>query len=54
LAKLKRYAKSHEIEFLPISAVTGEGIEKLKYAMAEKVEEVRRGSASKTEREVVS
>src|SRR5438552_10608999 len=42
LAKLKRYAKSHDIEFLPISAVTGEGIEKVKYAMAEKVDEVRR------------
>src|SRR3954470_1244144 len=54
LAKLKRYAKSHEIEFLPISAVTGEGIEKLKYAMAKKVEEVRRASAGKTENEVVS
>src|SRR4051794_27069269 len=42
LAKLKRYAKAHDLEFLPISAVTGEGVEKLKYAMAEKVEEVRR------------
>jgi hypothetical protein len=26
----------------PISAVTGEGVEKLNFAMAEKVEEVRR------------
>src|SRR5437764_8607630 len=42
LAKLKRYAKSRDLQFLPISAVTGEGIDKLKYAMAEKVEEVRR------------
>jgi GTPase len=42
LSKLRRYAKSHDLEFLPISAVTGESIEKLKYAMAEKVEEVRR------------
>src|SRR5205823_10745738 len=40
--KLKRYAKAHALELLSISAVTGEGIEKLKYAMAEKVEEVRR------------
>ncbi len=42
LTKLKRYAKSHGLEFFPISAVTGEGVERLKYAMAEKVEEVRR------------
>jgi GTP-binding protein len=42
LAKLKRYAKSRDLEFFPISAVTGEGVEKLKYAMADKVEEVRR------------
>src|SRR5437868_2419267 len=42
LAKLKKYAKSHSLELFPISAVTGEGVEKLKYAIAEKVEEVRR------------
>ena len=42
LAKLKKYAKSRGLEFFPVSAVTGEGIEKLKYAMAEKVEEIRR------------
>src|SRR5436305_10478048 len=45
LAKLKRYAKSRDLQFFPISAVTGEGIDKLKYAMAEKVEEVRRTPA---------
>ena len=42
LTKLKRYAKSHGLELFQISAVTGEGVEKLKYAMAEKVEHVRR------------
>jgi len=42
LAKLKRYAKLHGLEVFAISAVTGEGVDKLKYAMAEKVEEVRR------------
>jgi len=41
LAKLKRYAKKHKLDFFPISAVTGEGIEALKYAMAEKVDEAR-------------
>src|SRR5579872_5813658 len=45
LSKLKRYAKSRNLEFIPISAVTGEGIDKLKYAMADKVEEVRRAPA---------
>jgi GTP-binding protein len=41
LSKLKRYAKSQGLDFFAISAVTGEGIEKLKYAVAEKVQEVR-------------
>jgi GTP-binding protein len=42
LAKLKKYAKAHDLEFFAISAVTGEGIEKLKFAMADKVDQVRR------------
>jgi len=41
LAKLRRYAKKNRLELFPISAVTGEGVEKLKHAMAEKVEELR-------------
>ena len=41
LAKLKQYCKKKKLPLFPISAVTGEGIEKLKYAMAEKVEEMR-------------
>jgi GTPase len=44
LTKLKRYAKSHNLELFPISAVTGEGVEKLKYAVADKVEEIRRSA----------
>jgi len=44
VAKLKRYAKAHGLELLSISAVTGEGGEKLKWAMAEKVEEVRKAA----------
>ena len=48
LAKLKRYAKSHGLELFQISAVTGEGVEKLKYAMAEKVEQVRREAPVET------
>jgi GTPase len=41
LSKLKRYCKKEKLELFPISAVTGKGIDALKYAMAEKVEEVR-------------
>src|SRR3989440_2317485 len=41
LAKLKRYCKKHGLELFPISAVTGKGIDELKYAIAEKLEEVR-------------
>jgi GTPase len=37
LAKLKRYCKRKKLELYPISAVTGEGIEALKYAMAKKL-----------------
>ena len=41
VAKLKRYCKKNGLELFPISAVTGKGIEELKYAMADKVEELR-------------
>jgi GTP-binding protein len=41
LAKLKRYCKKQGLELLPISAVTGKGIEELKWAMAGKVDEVK-------------
>jgi GTP-binding protein len=46
LAKLKRYCKRKKLELLPISAVTGEGIEELKRAMAERVEKLRKAVAS--------
>ena len=41
LAKLKRYCKKKNLELFPISAVTGKGIDDLKYAIAEKLEEIR-------------
>jgi GTP-binding protein len=41
LAKLKRYCTRKQLELFPISAVTGKGIDALKYAMAEKVEAAR-------------
>jgi GTP-binding protein len=42
LAKLKRFAKKQGLELFAVSAVSGEGVEKLEYAMAEKVELIRR------------
>jgi GTP-binding protein len=41
LAGLKKYCKKQGLELFPISAVTGKGVEELKYAMAERVEELR-------------
>ena len=42
LAKLKQYCKKKKLPLFPISAVTGEGIEKLKFALAENVQELRK------------
>jgi GTP-binding protein len=42
LAKLRQYCKKRGLPLNPISAVTGEGIEKLKHAVARKVMELRR------------
>jgi len=44
LTKLKAYCKQQKLELFPISAVSGEGIEKLKFAMAEKVRELQEES----------
>ena len=49
LAKLKRYCKKEDLELYAISAVTGKGIDELKYAMAEKVEEARAHAAASKE-----
>jgi GTP-binding protein len=46
LAKLKRYAKKAGVYLFPISAVTGKGIDDLKYAMADKLDEIRAVQAS--------
>jgi len=42
LKKLKAWATRKKMKLYPISAVTGEGIEKLKYAMAEEVDKARK------------
>ena len=44
LAKLKRYCRKERLDLFPISAVTGKGIDELKYAMAQRVEEVRQSA----------
>jgi len=49
LAKLKRCCKKKHLELFAISAVTGKGIEDLKYAIADKVEEIRASSVAQTE-----
>jgi GTPase len=38
LAKLKKFCKRRKLELFPISAVTGEGIEELRWAMVRRVE----------------
>ena len=46
--KLKAWATKKKLKLYPISAVTSEGIEKLKFAMAEGVEKVRKKLAAET------
>jgi GTP-binding protein len=45
LAKLKRYCKRKKLDLFAISAVTGEGIEELKYAMADRVGKLHRDAS---------
>jgi GTP-binding protein len=47
--KLKQWATRKKLKLYPISAVTGEGIEKLKFAMAEGVKKVRKTLATSEE-----
>ena len=42
LSALKKYCKKHKLKLYEISAVTGEGIEELKYAMAAEVAKLRK------------
>ena len=46
LAKLKRYAKRKKLGFYAISAVSGEGIDELKFAMADRVDEIKKQLAA--------
>jgi GTP-binding protein len=51
LAKLKRWSARKKLKLYPISAVTGEGIDKLKFAMAKEVERLRTAASSEREEE---
>ena len=41
VAALKRYCKKHKLKLYEISAVTGKGIDELKYALAKEVDALR-------------
>jgi GTP-binding protein len=41
LAALKKYCKKHKLALYPISAVTGKGIDELKFAIADRVDQIR-------------
>src|SRR3954468_7326791 len=51
LAKLKRYCKKQKLKFYEISAVTGKGIEELKYAIADEVQKLRERDLKSAEQE---
>ena len=46
LARLENFCKKKRLPLFPISAVTGAGVEKLKYAMGKMVQEARRADAA--------
>ncbi len=47
LAKLKRFAKRKKLDFYAVSAVTGAGIEELKWAMADRLEKIKQQLATR-------
>jgi GTP-binding protein len=51
LAALKKYCKKKKLKLYEISAVTGKGIEELKYAIAEQVQELRERDLKNTAQE---
>ncbi len=51
VAALKKYAKKKKLKLYEISAVTGKGIEPLKYAIAEEVQELREKDLKSAEQE---
>lgn len=51
LANLKRYCKKQKLKLYEISAVTGKGIEPLKYALGEQVQALRNQARNEVEKE---
>src|SRR5437762_24254 len=51
LAALKRYCKKQKLKLYEISAVTGKGIEELKYAIADEVQKLRERDIKSAEQE---
>lgn len=51
LAALKKYAKKKKLKLYEISAVTGKGIEELKYAIADRVQDLREQDLKNAEQE---
>ncbi|MGA8200105.1 MAG: GTPase ObgE, partial [Candidatus Sulfotelmatobacter sp.] len=51
LAALKRYCKKHKLKLYEISAVTGKGIEELKFAIAKEVDALRQQASQPAEAE---
>jgi GTP-binding protein len=49
VAALKRYCKKHKLKLYEISAVTGKGIDELKYAMAKEVDVLREQALQQAE-----
>src|SRR5262244_402199 len=49
LAKLKRFCSRRKLPFMSISAVTGEGVERLTYAVGKRVKEIRATSNASSE-----
>jgi GTP-binding protein len=48
LTALRQFCKKKKLELFPISAVTGEGVDKLKYALGDAVEKIRRREQRET------
>jgi GTP-binding protein len=51
VAALKRYCKKRKLKLYEISAVTGKGIDELKYAMAKEVDVLREQALPRGEAE---
>jgi GTP-binding protein len=49
VAALKRYCKKHKLKLYEISAVTGRGIDELKFAMAKEVDGLREQAREQAE-----